>query len=67
MLYSILTVILPACSMGGTVNSKLGWNDNLAAIFEAKLTFNRPSVQSSSIVYLSALFLTEEVMLWFMS
>ena len=25
------------------VNSKLNWNDNLAAIFEAKLTFNRPS------------------------
>ena len=27
----------------GPVNSKLNWNDNLAAIFEAKLTFNRPS------------------------
>ena len=26
-----------------SVNSKLDWNDNLAAIFEAKLTFNRPS------------------------
>ena len=25
------------------VNSKLDWNDNLAAIFEAKFTFNRPS------------------------
>ena len=25
------------------VNSNLDWNDNLAAIFEAKLTFNRPS------------------------
>ena len=25
------------------VNSKLNWNDNLAAIFEAKLTFKRPS------------------------
>ena len=43
MLCSILTVILPACSVGSTVNSQLGWNDNLAATFEAKLTFNRPS------------------------
>ena len=25
------------------VNSKLNWNDKLAAIFETKLTFNRPS------------------------
>ena len=25
------------------MNSKLDWNGNLAAIFEAKLTFNRPS------------------------
>ena len=25
------------------VNSKLDWNDNLAAVFDAKLTFNRPS------------------------
>ena len=26
-----------------SVNSKLNWSDNLAAIFEAKLTFNRRS------------------------
>ena len=30
-------------TLSRTVNSKLEWNDNLAAIFEAKLTFNRPS------------------------
>ena len=24
------------------MNSKLDWNDNLASIFETKLTFNRP-------------------------
>ena len=30
-------------AVGEPVNSKLNWNDNLAAIFEAKLTFKRPS------------------------
>ena len=40
------------------VNSKLDWNDNLDAIFEAKLTFNYAStglrVQSPSIVFVGA-------------
>ena len=27
----------------GPVKSKIDWSDNLAAIFEAKLTFNSPS------------------------
>ena len=41
-----------------TVNSKLDWDDNLNAIFEAKLTFNYAStglqVQSPSIVFVGA-------------
>ena len=40
------------------VNSKLDWNDNLDAIFEAKLTFNYAwtglQVQSPSIVFVDA-------------
>ena len=37
-----------------TVNSKLDWNDNLAAIFEAKLVINRLSSSFPSIVFVSA-------------
>ena len=36
------------------MNSKLNWNDNLAAIFEAKLTFKGLQVQSPSIVFVGA-------------
>ena len=36
------------------VNSILDWNDNFAAIFEAKLTFNGLQVQSLSIVFVGA-------------
>ena len=36
------------------VNSKLDWNDILAAIFEAKKTFNRPSNSVPLLLYLSA-------------
>ena len=38
-----------------SVNSKLNWNDNLAIIFEAKLTFNKPtSLVRFDLLYFSA-------------
>ena len=40
--------------MSGSVNSKLDWSDNLAAIFEAKLTLTDPQVQSPSFVFVGA-------------
>ena len=40
--------ILCLCSEIFSVNSKLDWNDNLAAIFEAKLVINR---LSSSVLF----------------
>ena len=36
------------------LNSKLDWNDNLAAIFDAKLVINRFQLQSPSIVFVGA-------------
>ena len=49
------------------MNSILDWNDNLAAIFEAKLTLNRPSSSALPIVFSSnaQFILISEVILWF--